>query len=96
MAEIESVDISEVPALARLVDEARRSRKVVEIRDGDVLVARLNIVDEPPVRPIKVRTPEDHAAFLRAAGSWKDEDIEVFLQDIYESRDAGIKPPVNL
>ncbi len=40
-------------------------------------------------------TAEDDAAFLSAAGSWADVDVDEFLKDIYESRQSS-RPPVDL
>lgn len=96
MKDTEPIDISGMPELSKLVDEARRSKERVLLRSGDDIVAEIVPVGTSTFRPTKVRTPEGRRAFLAAAGSWKDVDVDRLLEDIYESRRLSTKPPVDL
>lgn len=92
----EIVDISGMPDVERLVDEARRSQEPVLLHRGDEIVAEIVPVSSPSKRPMKKRTKEGRDAFLASAGSWKDIDTDQLIADIYESRRISTKPPVDL
>lgn len=96
MADIEPIDISGVPLLECLVEEARRARQPIELRKGDIVVARLMPVEQPAERSIKERTAEGHDAFLKSAGSWSDVDADAFVEAVYESRRITTRPAVDL
>ncbi|MDQ2810103.1 MAG: hypothetical protein M3Z04_24765 [Chloroflexota bacterium] len=49
-----------------------------------------------PTHRRRVRTPEDHEAFLSAMGSWCDVDTDEFMRKVYESRDLPPRPQVEL
>src|SRR5690349_19977614 len=87
----ETIDVSNLPEVARLAEEVRASRTPRDLRRGDEVIAR--IVPATPLlacmptrrRGIQI-TEEDRASFLASAGSWSDVDPEKFKADIYDSR----------
>ncbi len=81
--------------LSRLFEQViRDSKSLVVVNDkGERAVLK-------PVASSKrkghIKTKADHEAFLAAAGSWKDEDVETFLRNNDESRKLNTRPPVDL
>src|SRR5438093_12672380 len=91
------LDVESVPELARIVEEGRAGGQPRVLRRGKQDVAVLT--------PLRLRTArrdrrdkseEDYQAFLSSAGSWKDEDIDALIRNIYESRRRSFRPPVDL
>lgn len=66
---------------------------VVETGAGDLVALK-------PLTRVKSRrrrkTKADYEAFRASAGSWKDEDVDTFIKNIYESRRTSSRPPVEL
>ena len=69
---------------------------VVENATGEQIEVRPARTVPRRVRRRRARTPEDHAAFLSAAGSWSDVDTDEFMRKVYESRDLPPRPRVEL
>lgn len=92
MAETKRIRIEPDSDLARLLDEVDDMPVLLE-REGEVyrLVKEVTLPGEE-----RALSDEDYTAFLSAAGSWADVDIEGFLKDIYESRERSSRPPVEL
>ena len=96
--ELAPIDITKSHDLLRLAEEVRRSGRPRLLRRGNEDVAVLS-----PVRPKATRHPrrpktfsaEDDAAFLSAAGAWRDFDLDEFLRANEESRRSS-RPPVHL
>ncbi len=61
---------------------------VVENEDG-------SLISVTPMTSV-AKSDVDMAAFLSAAGSWKDFDDKAFLTDNRKSRDMSSRPPVVL
>jgi hypothetical protein len=95
--EREIVDISNSPDLLRLAEDVRRSNTPRVLRRDDIDVAVvLPLADGKKRKGKRTRTEEDHQAFYEAGGSWKDEDTDTLVQNIYESRRHSSRPPVEL
>lgn len=90
-----SIDISDMPEVAKLVEDLRKSDTPRVLRRGDEDVAILTPVTEPRD---KHRKPSDEqiAVARSAAGSWKDFDAEAFIEQVYRDRENGDRPPVKL
>ena len=88
-----AIDVSDAPELLRLAEEVHRT--------GQARVLRRNGEDLAVIRPVPgskksgkpAKTKEDWEAFLSAAGSWKDFDLDEFLKNLEESRRTS-RPPV--
>jgi antitoxin (DNA-binding transcriptional repressor) of toxin-antitoxin stability system len=93
--EIKRINISPLPDLLHLTEEVRRDNRVVVLTNNGEDVARLS-----PLAPNRSgrrgHREADLAAFLAAAGSWKDVDTDRLVEDIYESRARSSRPPVDL
>jgi hypothetical protein len=94
--ELVPLDISNIPELVRIAEEVRdtNSPRVLK-RDSEDLAVLV------PVRARRRRAPRtlaksDHEAFLSAAGSWKDVNVDKFLSDNNASRKRSSRPPVDL
>lgn len=93
----EILDITHNPELLRVAQEVRRSKMPRLLRAGDVDVAMIMPIADPPKRRSKrVKTEADYQAFLASAGSWADVDVDEFKRYLRERRDAGDRPPVEL
>jgi len=94
--ELVPLDISNIPELIRIVEEVRdtNSPRVLK-RDSEDLAV---LVPVPSRRRRAGQTPtkSDYEAFLSAAGSWKDLDVDKFLADNNASRTGSSRPPVDL
>jgi hypothetical protein len=94
--DVEHIDITEEPDLARLAEEVHRSRQPLILRRaGEDLAIVLPIDETPPPRKRR-KTPADIAAFHDAAGSWKMVDTDQLVKDIRESRRRSVRPPIDL
>ncbi len=97
MKDSESIDISGMPDVERLVEKVRQSQEPITLYRGEVAVAEIVPSGTHTRRLIRRRTKEGREAFLSAAGGWKDiVDADQLIADIYESRRISIKPPVDL
>ena len=66
---------------------------VIENEQGEQVLIKPAPVSK---RKHRVHTEADHQAFLSSAGGWKDVDTDKLLENIYESRKASSRPPVDL
>jgi hypothetical protein len=96
--EIVSVDISNFPALVELVEEVASSGKPRLLRrdSEDVAVLMPLLPASTPRRKSRAKTRADYEAFLTSAGSWANVDTDTLVEDIYESRRASTRSPVEL
>lgn len=68
----------------------------VYYQDQEIIIERKG---KPMVKISRVEKPKtaaDLKAFVAAAGSWKDEDIDKFIAGNYKSRMSSSRPPVKL
>jgi hypothetical protein len=90
------VDIDDYPDLLRLVEEVEATDKPRLLRRGKHDVALLIPLHANTRRSSRKPTDEDVAAFLAAAGGWKDlVDTEQLKRDVYAARGSD-RPPVDL
>lgn len=93
----DAIDISENPALLRLVDGLRASHGSVVLRRGGEDVALITPLESSQGYPWRQPTEDDYAAFRTAAGSWRGHlDAERFIRDNHESRQISTRPAVDL
>jgi hypothetical protein len=98
MAEhLKPIDISDDPALLRLVDEVRAANgpRVLR-RDGEDLAVVMPLPHPMKRRRGRTLSKEDYDAFRSSAGGWKDIDTDKLVENIYESRRISTRPPVEL
>ena len=93
------IDIStmKLPDLLRVVEEVSTTKKprILKVRSETLAILMpVGTVVKPKEK--RVKTKADYEAFHKAAGSWKDMDVEKFKAAIYESRRRSIRPSVNL
>jgi hypothetical protein len=91
------IDIRSLPDLLRLAEEVKATKTARVLKKADEPVAILMPVgtaSKPKKKRAKTRA--DYEAFLSAAGSWNDVDVEKFKKDISESRRLGSRPAVEL
>src|SRR5262249_8962927 len=96
--ELTPVDVTNTPDLLRLAEEVCRSGQSRLLRRDSEDLAVVSPVAKPAKRRaerVKTFTKADDDAFLAAAGSWKDFDLETFLKNNEESRQLS-RPPVEL
>jgi hypothetical protein len=93
------LDIDDNPELLRLAEEvnATGEPRVLRSRDGELalvtpIAGRRKRRGRNTLPP---KTKEQMEAFWSSFGSWKDVDVDKFLDDIYESRKSS-RPPVDL
>jgi hypothetical protein len=94
-SELAPIDVRHAPPLAELVEEVRATRKPRRLVRDDEDVALLVPAPPAPRRRGRVPSQEDYEAFLASAGGWQDEDTDVLIERIYESRRSS-RPPVEL
>lgn len=68
---------------------------VVEDKSGKKMVLR-PVVNEKAAQPKGKKTPINYDALAAAAGSWHDVNIDMFLQQVYESRTISTRPLAKL
>jgi len=96
--EMQPIDITNMPELARLTDEVRATNRPVALQRNHETVAVLM----PAKRATQPRrtnksSEADMQAFLSSAGSWEGiVDTEKLKQDIYESRRTSSRPPIKV
>ena len=87
------IDITDNPELSRRIAEAMRGdagRVVLRTADGPL--AEVVPLDEAE----SVRPTGDFAGLEAAAGSWRDEDTDAMIAEIYASRHRTTRPPAEL
>ena len=97
MRTLTSIDITHLPDLLRIAEEVKATKTPRILKRESETVAVLMPVGTA-VKPKKKReqTKADYEAFRKAAGSWKDRDVEKFKADTYASRRLSTRPLVNL
>jgi hypothetical protein len=90
---LESIDVSAVPELARIVDEVTASGKPRLLTRDDEEVAVLMPLTRRRKRP---KSKAAYAEFRSAAGGWKDVDTDRLIADIYAERRRSNRLPVEL
>lgn len=91
--EHETFDISDNLDLIRLIDAIRRDGSSVVLRRDDQDVAVLTpLATNKPKQQHKAISQADQAAFIRAGGSWQDEDTETLIRYIYAGRRSSRSP----
>ncbi len=93
------IDIStmKLPDLLRVVEEVSTTKKprILKVHSETLAILMpVGTVVKPKEK--RVKTKADYEAFRKAAGSWKDMDVEQFKADIYASRRLSTRPLVNL
>lgn len=83
--------------VAAVLNQVRKEHKavVIEYATGEKLVIK-PLTTKKSVRRQRKLSKADIEAFRTAAGSWKDEDVDTFIQNVYESRQNSLRPPVEL
>lgn len=96
--EIKHIDVSRWPELLGIIEEVHSTRKPRLLKRDDEVLAILMPVKPPSKQSTKrPKTKADYEAFLSSAGSWKGiVDTDKLITDIYESRRASSRPPVEL
>jgi hypothetical protein len=97
MNDSDTVDVSEMPEVIRLIEAASKSGKSIELKRGSDVVATLSTTpSEPGAFARRAMTEAQIASLRSAAGSWKEFDSEAFLKHIYEERDRDDRPLADL
>ena len=94
MSSSDSVDISGMPDVIRLVEEAAQSDRPLVLRRGEKIVATMQ--PTTPDSDTEELTESQIQALRSAAGAWTDFDSEAFLERVYSERDTSDRPPVTL
>jgi hypothetical protein len=83
---------------ADVFNKVREEHKavVVEYKTGEKILIKPVTPGKEIVRRGRIRTKADIEAFRAAAGSWKDEDVDTLLKNVYESRRNSSRPAVEL
>jgi hypothetical protein len=83
------IDISKMPDLLDLVEEAEATKKPRELKRGNKVVAVLSpFVGWEKYTP----SPDDLQSSLAAIGSWSDIDADELIGKIHEWRNEGSRP----
>ena len=97
MSSLTPIDISNIPELVRMAEEVNTTKKSRVLTVSRRTLAVLMPVETAGKSKEKQdKTKADYEAFRRAAGSWKDMDVEKFKADVYASRSRSTRPLVNL
>jgi hypothetical protein len=96
--ELTPIDIDNIPELVRIAEQVHETGEARVLRRDNEDLAVLR-----PVRPKtnrhrlrRVPTKADWEAFRASAGGWSDLDTDNLVEQIYESRQRSIRPPVEL
>ena len=91
------IDISNIPDLVRIAEEVNNTKKSRVLTVSRRTLAVLMPVETAGApKEKRGKTKADYEAFRKAAGSWKDMDVEKFKANIYASRRLSTRPLVNL
>lgn len=94
---IDVIEITDNPALHDVVETIRSKKKPAVLRQNGKVVAIVTpILDDAEAGESAAETAAAFAAFVHAAGSWKDFDAEQFKRENYEQRQISTRPPVKL
>jgi hypothetical protein len=80
------IDISNMPDLVRIVEQAEATKKPLELKRDNKIVAVLS----PAISPNKEKWKHIRATF----GSWKDIDAHELIAKIYRWREEGTQPAI--
>ena len=93
----EAIDVRDLPELERLAEEVHRTGEPRVLSRAGEDLAMIVPVPRPRRSGRRPKTEADRQAFLSSAGGWKDlVDTDQLIADIYESRRASSRPPVEL
>jgi len=79
-----AIDVSKIPALARLVEEVETTKKPRELKRADKVVAVLT--------PVIADNTQKWKHIKATFGSWKDIDDHELIATIYRWREEGTRP----
>lgn len=91
----EELDISAMPELRRVAEEVAASGRPRLLTEDGRALAEITPTSRRSVRR-RASPAAQRRHFLAAAGSWADVDTDQLLADIYASRDAPGRPPLEL
>lgn len=94
MNQSDSIDVSEMPEILRLVEAASASGESFALLRGSQVIATVQPVAgkrTPPRRGPLTEEQIDKA--MSAAGSWQGMDSQAFIEQIYATREADSRPP---
>jgi hypothetical protein len=92
-----AIDISDLPDLLHLAERVRESNEPCVLRRNHEDLAVLMPMPVKSRRSTKKSVKSaDYEAFLAAAGSWKDVDVERFVEENAAQRARSSRPPVEL
>ena len=96
MATIETVDISDVPELVRLVEDVYATRRPFMLRHRGKTLAMLVPAPKTSTRRDTPKTMTDDEAFWSSFGGWQGNvDTDKLLENAMASRGSR-RPPVEL
>src|SRR5947209_14359624 len=92
-----SIDITNMPELARIAEEVAATKTPLELRRENKTVAVITpVTGGRKAKKPTGKTKADYEAFKAAAGSWKDVDTDRLITTIYEVRRRSNKPPIEV
>lgn len=93
MSESNSIDISDMPDVIKVVEHASKSGRSISLRQGQAVVATVQptIKKRTPPRRGKL-TQEQIDRAMSAAGSWRHIDAEEFIAQVYATREMDDRP----
>lgn len=93
MHDDESIDISNMPDVIKLVHTASNTGRLVELRQGDSVVATLRSTIRPDKESDDRQMTKIQIDALRsAAGGWADFDSDAFIDHVYAERERDDRP----
>lgn len=91
VAERRTMDVDDKPDLIRLVEQVQDAdQRHVLRRNGQDVAVVIPLRRGSRHRRGKVMSAADRDAFIAAAGSWSDIDVDQLLDDIYADRDLNV------
>lgn len=93
----ETIDISEMPDVVRLVEEATVADTPLLLRRGDEVVAIVHPLAPGSTSATRRQLSSRQIVALRsAAGGWKEFDAGAFIHAVYRDRDSDDRRIVDL
>jgi hypothetical protein len=97
MNDSDTIDVSDMPEVIRLIEAASKSGRSIELKRGSDVVATLSTALTGSLASNHCTMTDAQIASLRsAAGGWKGFDSETFLEHIYNERNRDDRPLVEL
>ena len=84
------IDITNMPDLARIVEEVEATKKPRELRRDNKIVAMLT--PPPPSKKKETKATADYEASLAALGGWSDLNADELIATIHRWRSEGSRP----